>query len=806
MKFNFKKISAMASSALMVGLTMGVASAASFPMPYSDSSASGVAVVSGSGAGVDDTVAADSIVNYLATKVQAEAAGETTVTGGDSFELRKSTNEFNLGNTMSSFYSKIDEGELSTVLAEGTFSNDANDEFDFEQEISLGTALTLTHFLETDSDFSGADVPVIGFNLVDNTHILNYTLEFSPDAAEAGGVWSSGNDLETTDITLLGKTYYVLTARNTTGINHKLTLLDSANSAIISEGEVSSISAGSASYEVSIDFIDDDEVILKVDGITTNKLAEGGVYKVATDTYVAVKSVLYDSKESGVSKAEVSIGSGKIVLENGQEVKINNEDVSDNSNSVLNAYIETTGNDLDKIILEWDLDDDAWIVPGEDLVLPGFETIKLSMGEFFVPMEEVSTIQANSDQSIRIDTTVKDGDVSIDLLYLNSSITGYAGLGEKSNHILVTNASTDSIAVNLNESEDTFFAVTYISGDDAESYVYEISKIEDNSGKNSTTLNNLAGGSDVYLSEVADEETKGEVTFTLSAASDDKKTATITLSKTGAGTLYADRVVTAEGLQFRLPVSANETFVGVDGYVFFTNSTDDAQPDPTSWSMNFTEEDGDGNIANANSFTVTLGVDDEDGGEPTATDGITEYETEDGSKKYVGYMVSDLATKTLLDKPTSGLNDLEITYHGDEAFASVFVAESAVTVSTGTAGAGSMVFKDTEKASWQGRDVVLVGGSCINTATASALGVASNTCGAAFTSATGVGSGQYLIKSVGDAFTTGKIALVVAGYDKADTQAAATRLINLPSTIDTTAEQGYLGTVGVDETSTITAM
>jgi hypothetical protein len=72
--------------------------------------------------------------------------------------------------------------------------------------------------------------------------------------------------------------------------------------------------------------------------------------------------------------------------------------------------------------------------------------------------------------------------------------------------------------------------------------------------------------------------------------------------------------------------------------------------------------------------------------------------------------------------------------------------------------------------------LIIVGGSCINSAAASVLGGAY--CGAAFTAKTGVGSGQFLIKSVSGAYTTGKIALVVAGYESADTVNAVQYLIN----------------------------
>ena len=65
-------------------------------------------------------------------------------------------------------------------------------------------------------------------------------------------------------------------------------------------------------------------------------------------------------------------------------------------------------------------------------------------------------------------------------------------------------------------------------------------------------------------------------------------------------------------------------------------------------------------------------------------------------------------------------------------------------------------------------------------------------CGAGFTDKTGVGSGQFLIESVGDKYTTGKVALVVAGYDVSDTVNAAKYLRT--QTVDTTAGKKYKGT------------
>jgi hypothetical protein len=88
---------------------------------------------------------------------------------------------------------------------------------------------------------------------------------------------------------------------------------------------------------------------------------------------------------------------------------------------------------------------------------------------------------------------------------------------------------------------------------------------------------------------------------------------------------------------------------------------------------------------------------------------------------------------------------------------------------------GNMVFTDAEKSSWSSKNVVIVGGSCINSAAAEALGVSAGTCGEAFTAATSVSAGQFLIKKT---TMNGKIAVVVAGYEADDTVKAAQQLIN----------------------------
>ena len=63
------------------------------------------------------------------------------------------------------------------------------------------------------------------------------------------------------------------------------------------------------------------------------------------------------------------------------------------------------------------------------------------------------------------------------------------------------------------------------------------------------------------------------------------------------------------------------------------------------------------------------------------------------------------------------------------------------------------------------------------------LGSDTPICGADFTAQTGISADQFLIQAFDSPYSTGKTALLVAGYEGADTRKAATYLITTkPST------------------------
>ena len=110
--------------------------------------------------------------------------------------------------------------------------------------------------------------------------------------------------------------------------------------------------------------------------------------------------------------------------------------------------------------------------------------------------------------------------------------------------------------------------------------------------------------------------------------------------------------------------------------------------------------------------------------------------------------------------------------------------------------AGVKTYADTEAASFAGMNLVVVGGSAINAIAAELLGSAYSE--GAFTTATGIGAGEFLIKSYD---RSGKTALLVAGYNAADTEKAAKVLLN--EVINTAVGKEYKG---VSSTEAITVI
>ncbi len=137
--------------------------------------------------------------------------------------------------------------------------------------------------------------------------------------------------------------------------------------------------------------------------------------------------------------------------------------------------------------------------------------------------------------------------------------------------------------------------------------------------------------------------------------------------------------------------------------------------------------------------------------------------------------------------------------YGDEVLTSE--ATQIGTTTTTTAVGTALSLKDSEVTSFTNKNLIVVGGSCINTVAAKLLGSSTPLCTTAFTAATGIGAGQYLIKTFDSPYvngTTKKVATLVAGYEAAETVNAADFL--LAQNVSTAVGDAYA--TGVKKTVT----
>jgi len=776
MKLNFRKISALASSALMLGMTAGLAAAANYPAPFVVGGSPNVAIVYGSGAAFSDQTAASSIAESLSGFV---TGGGSTATGGDSFKVERTSTFFHLGDNITEVYSSdIDDDELPQLLADGIYVDNDNDEFDFTQKVVIDSHLQLGMF--EDNDYA-EDEPTIGFRIPSGTTVLTYTLTMTDQPLI--------DDLATSDLSIMGKTYYVL-SNSSSGINKILTLLDSAEEAVVNEGTTATV----AGHSVVVTYISSSEVKLTIDGETTNSLAQGQTQKLSDGSYVGIKDILYNGKEGTISSVEFSIGSGKLKLTSGSDVEINDDVVNALTATVTN---NSDGTKLASIALAWAADDDLFITETRSETMPGFGAIKLSYGGLTYPAVETILVERGSSTHAELSNfPLKDGEADIPFLYGTTAGT-FAGIGKDATSKLITAATGSNVTFDADN--DDMFVASWASTAEAESYLIRATNFITESTVDKADFQYLKDGSwTTFKTKAQGTETfsLGSVDLVLVTVNNSANSVVLNATSTSVNfnTLYSK-----EGLKVQLPFEgANNT--NTEGLVNFTavGNPYGTGHNGTSFYLVMKEESKDDALAAGDWINLTVGWDSGSTQQPqvnaVGTSNTDATSTEIGETDvFRDFTYSALATEILYDQPSSGQKSVKLMYHGSEVKADVYIAAPSVTVGGGGA-LGDVLVTDSEVSSVRSKNLVVVGGSCINSAAASLVGGAY--CGSAWTSATGVGAGQFLIKGYASSSVTTRMALLVAGYEAADTTNAATYLRT--QAVDTS--KNYKGTSATQAT------
>lgn len=775
MKIDFKKVTALATSALMVGMTMGVAVAADYPEPFVSGGTGNFAVVYGASApsGLDQAQA-----TTIAEDLQGMVSG-STVTGGEPFTLKKDADPFNFNEALNGVYTDLDTDEMD-FLADGDYDDGDVDET-YEQSIDLSDK-TLTLF--ADPDYAD-DAPTVGFWWTNGQNILNYTMTFDDPV--------NTTQMVTTDMPLLGGSYYVLAASNL-----QIDVLDTAETQILNRDE----SATVGGFDVTLTYVDADSAKFLVDGQTLD-VDEDDYKKIpGTESYIVVTDVSYNDYSGGVQNAEFAIGSGKIELISGEEAELNTEDIDGLEVSISNSSAGT----IDSIKLVWKSDQDTFLTQDNAITMPQFEVIKLTFGGLDLPADPETISVQNGDT-----LSLSMGNYALPLMWYDSA-TSDAAMGEENNLLKLTQDSytfdelgydndtgiwwrdgvnisdntTVLSSVALNVSENERFLVTAIDPDltDVETLYYEVSSIDiDDSDTWTVDLEDLIGSNDLqFTNDINDTDEAGDVTVTLVGFSAANDSAILNFSTAGGQTLYYDRAVSEKGMVVVLPEDAEYT------------------ENDTGATILFREADRDDDLDEGISFTVTVKNTSNDKLH-VSTHNLTANDEEESDDHFIGYVPSDLASKFEFDTSADEY-DFSVEYFGSEVTAEVNVVAGGE-VGSGDVDLGGVLVTDAEVSSVSSKNLIVVGGTCINSVAAELLDVATGTCGAAWTAETAVGQGKYLIQSFTSPYSSSKIAVLVAGYEAADTAAAASKLVN--DNVDVGVGQKWVGVLGTQGSYTFSA-
>jgi hypothetical protein len=332
------------------------------------------------------------------------------------------------------------------------------------------------------------------------------------------------------------------------------------------------------------------------------------------------------------------------------------------------------------------------------------------------------------------------------------------------------NTSSGGWTGGINFVEDNRFLVTSLRTDlsDVETMYYEVTSVDWDGTDVLVELEDLIGDNDITFDDLDDTSTEGDITISIGQVN----ISNVYLKFAAAsGTIAYNVAVSETGLKAILPADADGEAILLDG-------------DGPGVTLTFAEADVDEDIGEGMQFTATVKDTSNDKLHVSATNVSLE---EDSDDVFFGYVLSDLASKITHDQ-TADEYDFNIEYYGAEVSAQVMVVGGASTVTPGESTLGNVLVKDTEVSSVATKNLIVVGGSCINSAAAALVG--GTKCGAAWTTATGIGSGQFLIKGYADSTITTGLALLVAGYDAEDTVKATTYLTN--KVVDTS--KAYKGT------------
>ncbi len=914
MKLNFKKISAIATGVLMLGMSAGVAAAANYPDPFIVGSNANVALVVGTGDGVSvlDAFQAANIQSNLQTYYSGDDGDTPNTVVGEAYELYTSSKKIWMNESINSVRKSVTSTQLPTILADGDWEGDTS--ADYTQIIYMGDYSKLDFAQQPTSD----DDPVIGFKLATgtlwNNGLYNLSITFDKNVSLVL------TDSVGASLDILGRQYKIGAGSTKTN----LYLYESSQSVGLSIGgtdpQSQPVTVDGGEYTVTLEWTTDTVATITLTdsegNSDTKDITEDNSKKLLTI------DVAVDSCNEGeqVQSAIITVGANKLKLTDGSKIKKGSDETAIKGTE---ARI-VTGSDwnsltkLSILVGSEDSDVDS-LMSGDSFVDPVFGTLKIAFSATQSNSDrELINISTSSDDKAKIRFSSHDGNTATVDWYNNDS--GVA---------ILSDGSDRTKKINLMEMQQINVSDYVVVGNEDTGYLLQLTTCDNDTATadDEIVFTNVMDTSETFTASISGTESQasldvGGASYTVrygGGTSDDTcfvrldypdSSGGAVSGTTGDAILYPT-ISTSNGakIMFYEPynVSISHWNVSVGNQSSFggaySKTTRTEKGGPGYSATTFRIPDGNGystvvltalnatgkhyNVSGTatrihgdsryptaiNTSSLTSGIkmkigplywnvsgggsgnnmtmftllSPADGKTGITRPSIVIFEEEDDNNEYQAIVIdmegvgtnaagvgvsdaistymNDTAGKTygstdwdninlesdndkyasmdlwgtlmIRDDSDSDQSTLEISYPDEQVAALVYVAEEDASITPGMGGGsggslGEIIVKDSEVGSVGSKNLIVVGGSCINTAAATLLGGAH--CSADFTEATGVGSGQFLLKGYSDSTLTTKLALLVAGYNVDDTVKGAKFVTT--QAFDTSAE-----CIGTSETT-----
>lgn len=781
MKFNYKKVASIFASAIMLSSTIGFAAAATYPSPFTG----GAAVVYGENAATTDMAAAIDIYKDLSSKTTSSGTSSTTAVSGEAKAIETSGQALYLGDYMNTTKPTLTKTELPTVLSDGKVSDADGTSFDYNQKIN--TPNTYVTYGKT-SDNLAEPVAFVYLETSSQTYSMDVVFPTAVNVTK----------LTNKDITLFGKKY-TFSGSESDLIKTKLVLFENAQSQIVKSGESADVTVEGTKHTIAITSVESATgATITVDGVSQS-VTEGNSYKVSgLDLYV--KNVIGPSVAGETRAVELYLGSSKVTLESGSSVLKGSTTIYGTTVTITNSgdkvskiSVAVTPSSLDKRI--------KYLKLNESLTDPVFGTFKISLGSIEPSLTDSSRdeiqIKASGEQKARIKFTNKVGNTyDLDLFKPTYVPVDAAGTVNASNFTVGSgypyNATTfgfdtyDVISTNNAQINENDYVITDVNG---YSQIWQVTRIDVNNKR--VVFRDMGTSDSQTLSLSSSTTNDGNAALTLA----DGTSATVNLTGNGttAGTLNVSLISRASAI----------VYTKGGAKIDMTSISDPVTYNTTGGRIAITEETVYNDGAYTNNAGTTLGS------VPTNVTLLFDRATRTGNDMFISQVqvanggsgsVGDYDTYYLTNYGSyikkTGNNDkvFDMMYSKTATALKVYVGEVASSItpgSTGSATGAVTIVKDSEVASVSDKNLVVVGGSCINTVAAKILGSDSPLCAEDFSAKTKVSAGGYIIQTVTSPYNTGKVAMLVAGYNAADTQNAAARAVQSDVKTDVGTEEVY---------------